>query len=261
MPMSQGDEFLQPAGFEEDEIPVISDAMLHPDVDFEAGMSPVPPVCLALMAACVLGFVAEASRGALADVGKLRALGALSRPEVEAGQVWRLVSPIFLHGGFDHLFGNMVALYILGMACEHGFGRPQFLTLFVAAGVGGSLLSLWGGRVSVGASGAIFGLIGAMVTMLWRHRGRLHLRDRRIGGVLFLWAIYQFFLGALSPGIDNLAHFGGFVTGALLGLVLRPAVLVGKAEVASQPLAQAGLAATVAALIGTAIFFVPRLVG
>jgi rhomboid protease GluP len=131
--------------------------------------------------------------------------------------------------------------------------------LYVIAGIAGSLLSLARGHVSVGASGAIFGLAGALVVLFSRHRGRLHLRDRRIGGVLAIWAVYQLLLGLLNPAVDNLAHLGGFLGGMVMGLLLRPAILEGRAEVAGRPLVRAGLFVSCAALLATAACVLARL--
>jgi membrane associated rhomboid family serine protease len=112
----------------------------------------------------------------------------------------------------------------------------------------------------VGASGAIFGLAGALIVLFWRYKGRLHLRDRRIGAVLAIWAVYQLALGFLSPAIDNFAHLGGLLGGAVVGLLLRPAVLEGRDKVAAQPLSWIGAALAVAVLGASACFFLPRLI-
>ncbi|WP_406693778.1 rhomboid family intramembrane serine protease [Singulisphaera sp. Ch08] len=258
--MTEPDPFAAPPGFDDDDdIPTIDHAMMHSDVDFEAGMSSLPLVSLALMIACALVFAFQVVGGARIDVDRLSAIGALVPDRVRDGEVWRLVSATFLHGNFDHLLGNMLMLFILGMACEHAFGRPQFILLYVASGIFGSLCSLMGGRVSVGASGAIFGLAGALIVLFWRHRGRLHLRDRRIGVVLAGWAGYQFLLGLINPNVDNLAHLGGLLGGAALGLILRPAVLDGRDEVSTHPVSLAGMVLSCGGLGATALFFLPRL--
>ena len=215
--------------------------MLHPEVEFEAGMSAVPIVSVALIAACVVAFGVPGRPGRPERPESVRAMAAMDPALVKQGEVWRLLSAAFLHGNFDHILGNVIMLYILGMGCEHAFGRSQFLALYVASGLCGSLLSLTGGRVSVGASGAIFGLAGALVATLWRHRARLHVRDRRIGLLLVAWAGYQLFIGAMLPQVDNLAHLGGLLGGIVLGLVLAPAVLEGRAEVNARATTTAGL--------------------
>ncbi len=261
--MSSFDEspFPEPKGFEEDEIPVIDDGMLHHEREFEAGMSPAPGVSLTLIAVCLVTFAIQVVRGGLDDLNKLRDLGALDPDLVQQGEIWRLLSATFLHGNFEHVLGNMIMLYILGIGCEHAFGPWQFLVIYVVSGLCGSLLSLTGGRVSVGASGAIFGLAGALVATLWRHRTRLHVRDRRIGLIVVAWGIFQFFNGALMPEVDNRAHLGGLVGGTVLGLLLPTAVLEGRDVVNARATTKASLVLAVLALIATATVFVPRLLG
>ena len=91
-------------------------------------------------------------------------LGASYGPYMRRGEVWRLVMPMFLHGGWLHILGNSYALYILGPILERVYGYARYLTIYVAAGVGGASLSMTVSRdVSVGASGAIFGVAGAML--------------------------------------------------------------------------------------------------
>jgi rhomboid protease GluP len=174
----------------------------------------------------VVVFLAEMAWRATDSAAGLVAFGALSRPEVFAGQYWRLESATWLHGGRDHLISNGIALFILGMICEHAFGRAQFFVLYVLSGLGGSVLSLLISEgPSVGASGAIFGLQGAAIVLFRRHRDRILMRDRRIGVVLLGWALYSIFTGLVSPFIDNGAHIGGAVTGALVARSLHPVVL------------------------------------
>ncbi len=97
------------------------------------------------------------------------------------------------------------------------------LGVYLASGIAASLLSMGlSPGPSVGASGAIFGLMGAVIAVLNRHQHRLYLRDRRIGAVLAAWAIYTIATGLMSPFVDNAAHAGGFLGGALLGLRLTP---------------------------------------
>ena len=130
---------------------------------------------------------------------------------------------MFLHGSPSHLFGNMLALYVLGMACEHAVGSRPMLWLYLLAGATGSVLSMaLSPGPSVGASGAIFGLMGAVIAVLSQHQQRFYLRDKRIAVVLAAWAAYTIFTGLLSPYVDNAAHAGGFLGGALLGLRLEP---------------------------------------
>ena len=181
-----------------DEIPIVRAAMLAPEgkgygrSNFERGMRLAPPMTLGLIVVCAAVFAWEVGVGALADPRTIVAAGALARAQVLAGEVWRLGSAMFLHGGFDHLFGNATALYILGMACEHGFGTPRTAVLYLLSGLGGGVASLiTGPGPSVGASGAIFGLMGAMIVFFRLHGRRFTLRDNRVGAVLLVWAIFS----------------------------------------------------------------------
>jgi rhomboid protease GluP len=244
----------------EDDLPVIDDAMLAPEVDFERGMSSFPVVSILIAAFCAAAFLSEVVQGAMVIPLKMDQLGAITRAAL-GKEPWRLVSGVFLHGSVDHFLGNVLILLVLGLGAEHAFGRMQFLSLFVAAGIAGSMLSATQHDRAVGASGAIFGVAGGLMAMFYRWRQRLHLRDKRIGGVLAIWAGYQIFLGVFNPIIDNHAHLGGLVAGLILGFILHPAVLLGRKEVSEEPLVRTAFVATVLLLIGVASIFVPRLLG
>ena len=210
----------------EEPLRITPDMLLGRRVDFERRMGRRPPVTLAILAVLTVLFVIETARGAFDSADALIAFGALSRPEVFAGEFWRLESATWLHGGLNHLVSNGIALFILGMICEHAFGPAQYFLLYVLSGVGGSVLSvLISDGPSVGASGAIFGLQGAAIVLFRQHRDRVLLRDRRIGVVLLGWAVYSIVTGLISPFIDNGAHIGGAVTGALIARRLHPVML------------------------------------
>ena len=205
---------------------ITPDMLLSRKVDFERRMGRVPPVTLAVLVLLAAIFVVEVRVGALASKESIIAMGALARERVVAGEYWRLLTAPWLHGGTEHLVGNGIALYILGMVCEAAFGRAQLVVLYVLSGLAGSLVSmLVSAGPSVGASGAIFGLQGAAIMLLRRERDRLLVRDRRVGFVLLIWAIYTIAGGLTDPFIDNGAHIGGALGGALIALRLRPVVL------------------------------------
>jgi len=205
---------------------ITPDMLLGRRVDFERRMHRRPPITLAIIGVLAVVFVIESARGVLDSAQGLVAFGALSRPEVFAGQYWRLESATWLHGTLNHLVSNAIALFILGMIVEHAFGRAQYFTLYVLSGLGGSFLSLLMSEgPSVGASGAIFGLQGAAIVLFRQHRDRILMRDRRIGAVLLGWALYSIVTGWTSPFIDNGAHIGGALTGALIARRLHPVVL------------------------------------
>lgn len=208
-----------------DDIPTISEEMLDHRVDFERGMNLVPIVGIALIVACVIVFVLQIAKGLfqMKEEAQWIAMGALHQKEALQGDWWRLISCMFLHGSVEHIFGNLIMLYILGIGCEHAYGRRRMLAIYVFCGICGSLLSMtFSGKPSVGASGAIFGLAGVLPALFWRHRSWIEIRDHRVGFVIGIWAAYQIGLGVLNPHIDNFAHLGGFVAGVLCGLVVRP---------------------------------------
>lgn len=205
---------------------ITPDMLLSRRVDFERRMRRLPRLTTGLLAFLVAVFTLEVGAGALESPEGIVAAGALWRPAVLAGEYWRLLAATFLHGGLEHLTSNAVALFILGMIGEHAFGWRQFVLLYVASAVGGSLASVaLSPAPSVGASGALFGLQGAAVVLFRRHRDRLLVRDRRIGVVLAVWAALAIAGGLVTPYIDNAAHVGGFVTGWLVGGRLHPVVL------------------------------------
>ena len=205
---------------------ITPDMLLSRRVDFERRMGRVPPVTLATLALLAVIFVAEVRIGALESSESIIAMGALARERVAAGEYWRLLTAPWLHGGTEHLVGNGIALYILGMVCEAAFGPAQFVVLYVLSGLAGSIVSgLVSAGPSVGASGAIFGLQGAAIVLLRRERARLLVRDRRVGFVLLIWAVYSIAGGLTTPFIDNGAHIGGALGGAIIASRLHPVVL------------------------------------
>ncbi len=105
-------------------------------------------------------------------------------------------------------------------------GGARTALVYFGSGTAGSLLSLaTGPGPSLGASGAIFGVIAAVVVVLYRHQSRFYVRDKRIGFVLVVWAGWQIVTGLATPFIDNFAHLGGFGGGALTALFLSPRLL------------------------------------
>lgn len=214
-----------------DEAIEISDGMLDPIFpgkqsdprDFERGMSYVPTISIGLIVANLVAFAWSLTQMRDYSPEEFVAIGALHRASILSGQAWRLATAPFLHAGAEHLAGNMIMLYVLGMACEHAFGHWRMLAMYAVGAIGGSLLSAACSEgPSVGASGAVFGLAGMMVTFFIRRRADFHLRDKRIGGVLLIWAGYTVVIGFLSPQIDNFCHIGGFIAGAILGFLVPP---------------------------------------
>jgi rhomboid protease GluP len=192
-------------------------------LDFESGMSVTPVFTIALIIANATVFIWELATGVLTSEAGLIGAGALVRDRVLHGEVWRLLSAAFLHASPGHIIGNCVMLYIVGMALEHAAGVRQTLLVYLTSAVAGGLMSVALSRgPSVGASGAIFGVVGAVVVILYQHRDRFHLRDNRVALVLAVYAAYTVVTGMASPFIDNAAHVGGFLGGALAGYFVEP---------------------------------------
>jgi rhomboid protease GluP len=195
-------------------------------VDFERGMSYVQPATLLLILSLGAIFAWQLSTGALVSEQSVIAAGALVRDRVLQGEWWRILSATVLHGNVEHLVGNAVSLYILGMASEHAYGTRSMLIIYLVSGIAGSLLSVAASPgPSVGASGAIFGLMGAVMVLFWKHHDDLLVRDKRIGVVIAVWALFTVVTGLMTPMIDNAAHIGGLLGGMAVSLAMRPRIL------------------------------------
>jgi rhomboid protease GluP len=188
------------------------------------------PVTMVLLASNILIFVAMLYYGASlwhTSTTVPLAWGANFGPATQDGQWWRLGTAMFLHFGVVHLALNMWALWDIGRLLEQVYGRWRYALLYLGAGVFGNLLSLviqGNQAVSGGASGAIFGLYGALVLFLWRERAQMERGEFRwMFGAASIFIVLALVMGQLITGIDNSAHVGGLISGALLGVALsRP---------------------------------------
>jgi rhomboid protease GluP len=190
--------------------------------------SPRTPVIFTLLAANILVFVLmsldrSGQDSNMAEAVKLVRWGSNAGPLTLGGQWWRLVTSMFLHGGLLHISFNMFALWQVGRLVERMFGSARFLALYMIAGVCGSLASvLWNPHVnSVGASGAIFGIIGGLLAFIRRPDSGVPstiVTDLR--GSLSGFLIFNIAAGLLYPHTDNAAHIGGLVGGYLAGHLL-----------------------------------------
>lgn len=136
---------------------------------------------------------------------------------------WRLISCQFVHAGPVHFISNMYVLILLGTLAENLLGRRRFVLLYVLSGLGGAMLTLWWNPaiVSVGASGAIFGIAGALLAWFAQnHDGSKAEAIRKQTNAVLVFAACNLFLGFTTPGIDNAGHIGGIATGFLLGLLV-----------------------------------------
>jgi rhomboid protease GluP len=176
------------------------------------------PVTTALLIAIAIGFGLQLWFGDDTVI----ALGANYGPAVRDGQYWRLVTSMFLHGGWFHLILNGWALYQLAGLFEILLGSSRLLLVYFVSGIAGSIASvLWRDVPSIGASGAIFGVMGALIAFLAKRRENLTPQAKSLLMQLLFWAGLNVFLGISSPMIDNAAHLGGCAAGLAIGFFLN----------------------------------------
>jgi rhomboid protease GluP len=176
-----------------------------------------------LLAIIVVVFIIETLAGGSTNTAVLVRLGAKVTALIAAGQYWRMLTSMFLHIGIAHILFNGYALVIIGTELERIFDSGRFLAIYLLSGLFGSLASYaFVPSLAAGASGAIFGLIGALAAFFLLHRERLGSWGRaRLANIVFLIVINLFF-GFTQPGIDNMAHLGGLVSGFGLGWAMAP---------------------------------------
>ncbi|HIR49211.1 MAG TPA: rhomboid family intramembrane serine protease [Candidatus Faecimonas gallistercoris] len=140
-------------------------------------------------------------------------------PAIREGEYYRLLTGIFLHGGLVHLLFNCYALFVIGSQVENFLGRFKFLVIYLVAGISGALFSMiFGGNyASIGASGAIFGLMGALVYFGYHYRVYL---GNVVKSQIIPLIILNLILGFCMTGIDNFAHVGGLIGGTLMSIAL-----------------------------------------
>jgi rhomboid protease GluP len=189
-------------------------------------LTPTMYVTRALVGINVAVFVVMVASGVSLTNPTTEALwrwGANFGPKTLAGEWWRLLTCTFLHIGVIHLAFNMWVLTVSGRFVERMFGHVGFLLLYLISGLGGSLTSLiWHPDVtSAGASGAIFGIYGGLLGVVWRQSASIPapaLAGLKKSGIMFL--VLNLVIGLSLPNIDLGAHLGGLVTGFFCGLVL-----------------------------------------
>jgi rhomboid protease GluP len=184
----------------------------------------ITAVCVVLYVAALLADPGALTRprglfGMLAPSGSaLEALGMTGAYALANGRWWTLFTAVYLHANLLHILFNMLWVNQLAPAVEEVYGRARLIVIFTVAGALGFVASaLLGNAFSVGASGAVFGLLGALVCFGRQRGGVFGMAVFRQYGQ---WALVLFALGFLMPGIDNFAHGGGFVGGFLAALLL-----------------------------------------
>ena len=178
------------------------------------------PVTAVLLLLNIIIFLVTDFTGGTDNTIHMLECGAAYPPFIlENGEYYRLFTCMFLHFGIEHLANNMLVLFVLGQRLEPVVGKIRFLL----RGIGGNLISLVfdikGGNyaVSAGASGAVFAVMGAMIWVVIRNRGRLQDISTR---QMLVMAAFSLYFGFASSGVDNAAHVGGMICGILLAVVL-----------------------------------------
>ena len=182
-----------------------------------------PYVTYTIIGITVFIYIVQLATQALLQVDVPVAFFIKANDLIREGQLWRLLTPALVHGSFAHIGFNMYALFSFGTSLERYFGRGRFITLYLLGAFAGNVMSfLFSDAYSLGASTAIFGLIGAEAVFLYRNRKLLAGQFRSaIGNVLFIIAINLFLVGSL-PGIDNWGHIGGLLGGLMFTWFASP---------------------------------------
>lgn len=186
----------------------------------------LPYVTIIFVVINVLIFLIMEMEGYTENIDYLYNCGAMYWPSVfQQGEYYRLLTSMFMHSGYEHILNNMLMLGILGYQIEEEYGSVKFLITYMASGLLGNVISavfeMMMGQysVGVGASGAVFGIFGAMLVMMFKNRKGTNQNNGLRLLILFVLAVF----GNMQEGIDWMAHFGGALTGVILAFILyRP---------------------------------------
>lgn len=194
-----------------------------PDALERIFQGPINWMNLLIVGINILVFAVMELLGDTQDTEYMIRWGAAYTPLIWAGEWYRLFTSMFLHFGFTHLLNNMVLLLFMGDTLEELTGKWKYLLIYLGGGLAGNLLSFFmesktgTPAVSAGASGAVFAVIGAILVILIKHRGRI--KDMTASQLLFI-TILMIYYGLQSTGVDNTAHVGGLLGGMLLAFLL-----------------------------------------
>jgi rhomboid protease GluP len=182
------------------------------------------PLTRAILVVIALVYVGE-----IFDAQRMLDGGAIIPGLLASGQYWRLITSMFLHAppsepyglGWMHVLANSWAIFQLGTLYEVLFGSKRFALVYFISGVcAGIASSLYTNAEAVGASGAVFGLLGAFIFSIWRSPQYRHQRwTKSLLGQIVFWTVLNLYIGSQFPFVDNVAHIGGLVAGLLLGFI------------------------------------------
>lgn len=169
----------------------------------------------------ITAYLSSAAKGSIfnSDTNVLVLLGAKVNSLITQGEYYRLVTCMFLHGGIVHVGVNMYSLYAIGPMVEKVYGKAKYIAIYFISGICASIFSyIFSTSVSIGASGAIFGLLGAVLVFAIKSKGKTGSAFiRSILSVIFI----NIFIGATLPNIDNFAHIGGLLGGMIVSFLVN----------------------------------------
>ena len=187
------------------------------------GISKRNYITISIIVINVIYFLFLETHGGSTDTMVMLKYGAAFTTNIRSGEYYRLVTSMFMHFGIEHIVNNMMILVILGSKLEDIVGHIRFFIIYMLAGVFANIASDWvqsvsgDVAVSAGASGAIFGIVGALLYALLVNRGRI--RDLSLYQIVVSLAL-MLYAGFRTTGVDNIAHVAGAISGFLLCLVL-----------------------------------------
>lgn len=194
-----------------------------PDALERIFQGPLNWVNLLMVALNIVVFIVAEFFGDTENAAYMLRIGAAYTPWILGGEWYRLFTSMFLHFGIGHLFNNMVLLLFLGDMLEEMVGKWRYLLIYLGGGLIGNILSMYlqtktgDMSISAGASGAVFAVIGGILIVLIKHKGRIeNMTAKRVLFVIVL-SIYH---GFQTTGVDNAAHIGGVAGGILLTSIL-----------------------------------------
>lgn len=206
-------------------------------------------VAYSVFAFNILIFILMTIAGGSENQATLVAFGAKANEFIKSGEVWRFITPIFVHIGWLHLAFNSYALWIVGPHVEKLYGGARFLLLYLLTGIAGVVASYWfhPDSISAGASGAIFGLFGVLLVFSIKYRKTVPASfSKALGRGMFQTLAVNLAIGFLIPQIDLSAHVGGLIAGCALAFAL-PFARPGLPEGRGLKFVQAGLVVVIAA--------------
>ena len=180
-------------------------------------------ITIGLIITNIIIFILLEWNGNSLDAEYMMEMGAVYPEKIQKdGEYWRLITATFMHFGFSHLLNNMVLLGTAGQILERALGPIKYLILYLLAGIGGSTLSyaqmIHSGdyAVAAGASGAIFGIVGALLWVVIRNKGHY---ETLTGKGLIAMIVLCLYYGISTGGVDNWGHIGGLIGGFLVSIL------------------------------------------